>query len=460
MKKVWIFALAVATAMVACKKAPSVVNPAEPELPVDTEVDDDAAPAAIRFGSNLSKVETKAGVDEWEEHELYIYAFEADKDGNFAYDASAYIDNVMALAPTSGTQGKIDVYDENAKDINGNPIEDGFYYYKDGTPVGGSVRDFLYEFYGYYVGNEGEYATEDGDAPVPAYDGEKEAVTLDIVIDGTQDIMLAKADKEFDIEDQDVYKKDSPTELIDATRAYSAYSARRGLVPNLVFNHQLSRFQFQIKEGDPNAENVMIESISLYSKTGATLIIAPTPGLEVDEEGEDTELILKDANGDLLPTLQGSEGSWSWPTRQQIAGGETAPIRPTNTYETVGESIMAMPGNAEYKMIVKTVLLKKNEEYATSAAGTDVEFTPLQRFEAEYAVDLSETTYSPDTYGSTLTNSFVDEAFNTKWSGKAAPGFQYTVRLTVYGPEEIKINVTLNPWLDYEDEIDIDPDED
>ena len=47
--------------------------------------------------------------------------------------------------------------------------------------------------------------------------------------------------------------------------AYSAYAARRGVQPNLVFEHQLARFTFEIIPGSASADNIQVEALSLQS---------------------------------------------------------------------------------------------------------------------------------------------------------------------------------------------------
>lgn len=533
MKKQWILvALAFAFAFASCTKTDPVgPDPVDPAV-VNPETDTDTTPQEIRFSSNLTAPQTKAAVTAWDQHELYIYGYVGGVDGTVAdysheitdsregtvdavnitpavpspFGGGIIIKNVKTLAPASGTQGQINVIDANAKDINGNAIVGGSpFYYKDGTPYGATTqvgtdpaantRDFIYDFYGYYVGVGAKasdptnaptvldipatYATASHVAPNPTVSAT--GVTLPIVIDGTQDVMVAKADKAFDVTDQyangnyladpnhvaKVRKKDTDAP-VDPLRAYTAYSARRGLAPNLIFNHQLSRFLFEIKGADDAATNVMIESIQLYTKTEATLNIAPTPGITIDPSAAMSWLELKQEDGKPLPQLQGTAANHDlrWPTRAEIAATPPVdvPIRPqTDDYHSVGESIMAIPGEAQYTLRVKTILLKKDATYASTTGADDKEFTPLQEFIVDYPIDLSGTTYSPDVYKAStvpgLTNSFINDTFNSTWSGKAAPGFQYKIQLMVYGPEQIVLNVTLNPWISHST-INIDPDAD
>lgn len=438
MKKQWLLALASVVAVAACTKTPNPI--------MDVEVDDPSeAPAAIRFSTNVHYVETKAGVDEWDGQDLYIYGFEAGADGSFDY-STAYIDNVKAPAPAASgdaenptLQGAINVYNANARDINGNIIPNTYYYYKDGTPENASngVRDFLYNFYGYYVDNAA------GATPTPAKS--EDAVTLDITINGTQDVMLATTDKEADV----VGKTRKDGDPLTTERLYSAYSARRTVVPNLVFKHQLSRFVFNVKAGNDKGKLVMIESINVKSLTQGTLTIAPdqllTPAEGTTYADDATYLELKQADGSSLPALQGTEGNYSLPDNAIIPGVNVIPgtvDAAHDGFKRVGESLMVMPGEAQYTLQLNVIQFKLTDPTGENIASNR---TAMQRFEQLHVIDLSETDYN-NLAG--LTN------------GQAAPGYQYTIDLTVYGPEEILINVTLTPWTEYGSHIGIDPDED
>lgn len=439
MRKQWLLALASAVAVAACTKTPTPVK--------DVEVDDPSeAPAPIRFSTNVHYVETKAGVDEWAGQDLYIYGFEAAADGSFDY-SSAYIDNVKALAPAASgdpdnptLQGAINVYNANARDINGNIIPNTYYYYQDGTPENASngVRDFLYNFYGYYV----DSAAGNTPAPVKAED----SVKLDITIDGTQDVMLAATDKDADV----VGKTRKDGDPLTTERLYSAYSARRTVVPNLVFKHQLSRFVFNIKAGNDKGKLVMIESINVKSLTQGTLTIAPnqslTPAEGTTYANNATFLELKQADGSSLPALQGTEGSYSLPDDAIVPGISVLPGDNDTShdgFQRVGESIMVMPGEAKYTLQLNVIQFKLADGNPDNNVASNR--IAMQRFEQSHIIDLTGTDYNGL---SGLTN------------GQAAPGYQYTVDLTVYGPEEILINVTLTPWTEYGSHIGIDPDED
>ena len=344
MKKYIIIALAALCAAAACQKNTQTVDPDE-NLPKGTLV-------PVKFASNLVTVSTKAlgGIDAWNANvKLNIYGV--------AHEAGALktndilIDNVQADAP--GADGAISV-------MNGS---EPFYYDLEKT----------YDFFGYYA----------DDAATAAPSVSADAITVPVTIDGTQDIMLAKADRTAD------------AGTYPANKCYSAWSARKGVVPNLSFQHQLARFKFFITCGttDPTFNGKMkFKSLSISSPASGTLTVAgDTPGLVADATAAAVELpLVLAAPLDIVTTLN---------------------------KEQIGESLMVFPGQTEYEI-----------KYALSQEGksTDVEGSATLALENNVAFEA---------------------------------GKQYSVNITVYSLESIKINVGLTAWDIVGEEISIGADE-
>lgn len=348
----------------------------------------------VKFGTRPLSVQTKsigavggvAGDNTWSGKEkLFIYGFNRNiADFQDATDENelCLIDNVVADAPKDTDKGNISVY-KNAETL------EPFFY----TP------EDCYDFYGYYVAAYGE----DGVTPVAVV--EQNRIYVPFIIDGGQDLMIAKADQTADIDG---------TEVNDEKYAYSAYSARRNVQPNLVFTHELSRFVFKIKAGNnsENATNVTINSLSVRSKTSGNLVVASLGDVVrgiADVDGDSsTELYLKEKNAEgVLVDL-----------------GTTAPVKPTLGEEAVkiGESLLLMPGETEYYLTMNI----SQENYS----GIIVP----QKHEIRISVPVGS-------------DAKVFEA-----------GHQYNVIITVYGLEEVKVSVELTPWIDDEEPIIIDPD--
>lgn len=276
MKQKFFFALATAALAVACSK----------NAPVEeTAVPDDGIHQAelISFNTNVYSVATtKAALDEWDGQQIYIY-------GVNKTTGDLHIDNDEATAPAQGQTAIT--------------LSQTYYYDPNNT---------CYDFYGYYLGG----ATR-GDAVVDAGN-----ITYPITIDGSQDIMLAKADQATDI---------AGTTVNNPNHAYSAYSARRGVVPNLDFKHQLSKFTFRIKAGSASAAEVAVTALTLESRATADLTVVGAQGLA--------------GTGDLTPLaldLSGVDCTPSW----------NPELTAENQAVKVLGDLMVVPGETSYNMAV------------------------------------------------------------------------------------------------------------
>ena len=433
MKKIYFLAGAVAALVaVSCAKEQGKVDNPSP-TPAVTE-EEDTTPVPIQFGSKLNIVETKAAVEKWNDahapqsEALYIYGLE--EDGN-AYKLTskkraqatvqeAFINNVKAIPPAGATAAAnsqrlaIVVNNPDAADPVNAP--EPFYY----------AEAAQYNFFGYYVDDAA------GNAPDPDVDATNEGVvnkiTLDVEINGTQDILLAKTDKEDDL----INKDPNNTKPIASTnKLYSAYSARRGVNPNLNFEHQLSRFVFSIKKGgNVESNKITIDSLKVESFTTGTLTIvgSSTPVSNQSWNNATKQFGEVNSKQDLFLVPSGERSYLPVTTLDDdtpIIKDNTLNIHPTDTYVPIGD-IMVYPGQDVY-----------NFDLGIKQTGISADI-PTQHLQIEMAKVIKN--------GASAGVQFAE------------PGKQYNVNLIVYGAEEVVITVTLTDW-DEVGEIEIDPDE-
>ena len=391
MKKFFFFAIAALGMTVACQKGD-----------VDTTPVDDNSPVAVTFGINTPTVEvtkTKAfgGVDAWEtaKHQLYIYGFDRNVND---FTTTPFIENVAVAAPAipeGNTQDPFLSGDVTPKhEVNG--VTESFYY---------AANNTTYDFYGYYVDDAANAAQD----VVKATD----RVYVPVTITGGQDIMLAKAVQATDVEGTGVQPE----------RAYSAYSARRGVKPVLKFQHQLARFRFFVVAGSS-------KTVEAGKKVSVTAVAIENAKVNADLNvvGENRGLVANDATA-TLGTLNLME--------KDDNGTLVAlnPVAPTDYYADaaeraanktkIGESIMVIPGEASYKMVFTLAQEGVNTQIATNP----IELA-IDKFGAEAIAD-----------------------------GAFMAGKQYDVTITVYGLEEVVITAELTPWTTGGDYA-YDPDED
>lgn len=273
-----------------------------------------------------------------------------------------------------------------------------------------------FDFVGYYL----DGAEQDA-VPAPTEEG---PYTVNVTIDGSQDIMTASAVPE-DLSDP-IY------DGIDVTRLFSAYSARQGIVPTLNFEHKLVRLVFNAKPGNVNASStaelggdeygVQIKSISVKSQNTGVLTVAQVDGDHVvpgkiEFSGDSVPLYLKQRQaGDDYGTMELVDltpAVLHWDS--EAAGGEGAGI-----LEQVGEALLVqeLKGEGEaYKMTIVLNQLMPGEQ-------TPREFTMTTD------VRLPE--------------------------GSFKAGSSYNVNITVWGLEQISIKASLTAWEEGGN-IDLDP---
>ena len=362
MKKFLFFATTFAILLSGCTKSN-----------VNDDVLDDGTPVPVRFSamSMTSSVSTKstgavgAEGNLWNQQDLYIYGYDRTVTD---FTEEPFINNVMATAPDALSSGAIDVMNNAVE-----PAEP-FYY----------VAKNRYDFFGYHV----------DDAATGEPVREETRVYVPFEINGAQDLMIAKADQQADINN---------TEGAEFTedKAYSAYAARRNVHPTLKFQHQLARFTFEIVAGSASGSNVNVDYITVDSKSkGNLVVVGGTRG--IDDVAEDVASF-------KLQEI-GAEGN-----AQNLTPVKPEPYNAErNNAKKIGESIMVIPGEASYNLKIKT---------SQDGVNTDIP-------EQEWTIAIDNVDGKP-------ADASVFEA-----------GYSYKIKIVIYGLEEVKITAELEEWKD------------
>lgn len=454
MKKIYFLAGAVAALVaVSCAREQGKVDNPSPTPQVTEE--EDTTPVPILFGSKLNTVETKAAVEKWDDahtpqsNALYIYGLEdagtvaapvyklTSKTRNTQAVQEAFINNVKAVPPAgatadvNSTRTPISVFNPDGAKDNENHLIEPFYY----------AESAKYNFFGYYV--DDAYISETpGADPAPNVEhtnGTVNKITLPVTINGTQDILLAKTNKEEDLINKDPLNT-KPIASVD--RLYSSYSARRGVNPNLNFEHQLSRFVFSIKKGGSvESDNIRIKSLKVESYTEGTLTIvgasSPVPNQKWNTTSKVFEKVANSTQNlylvpdttvvrEFLPvTTHKVINGQDIDTPITAANVDALDIHPGANYADIGD-IMVYPGQDVYNFDLDIL-----QQGITATI-------PTQHLQIEMAKVIKD-----------------DQLVGVQF---AEPGKQYNVNLIVYGAEEVVITVTLSDWVEVGN-IDIDPDE-
>lgn len=416
MKKMFFFALAAAGMLTACSNEDTLGGNGEYNV----------SEQQIRLGVASSKVQTRGtgtvgGMTDaenvWAGQTLWVYMLQ-----------KGSMDLAYYKAPAAGGVATPDVEVFNNKKFTApdaaNNTKSGLATTADGTiayyPVSGN-----YDFWGYRV-DDAAGATpvvktvDDAGTEVEANAATKRVV--DIEIDGSQDIMAGKA----------APSADEVTKLGNyADNFYSAYAARKGVQPNITFNHLLTRFTFEVRAGSKataglpaggNTDAVKVTGVSVDSKTTGTLTVAYTGETKAAADlltftGDASALTLKQRDAALAdnnaPLVALEPVSLTWTDDAATIGDVIK----------VGEALLVAPGETEYPLTIS--LSQDVLEQLTGAKVT----RPLEQ-KATIKMD------------------------GTK---KFEPGKSYKVTITVYGLEGIEVTATLVPWADG-GSIDIDDD--
>lgn len=453
MKKYFMLLAAAATVFaVSCNKSREVEGEKTQEpTPV---VVDDSTPVPVLFGSNIAAVkgvvETKGvgGIDAWRganQQPLYIYGMERVQSGQNAGkhvatkwspaagdEFTPFIDNVAAEAPNPGTGSRdaINVYNKYAE--NGLASAEPYYY----------VQGKVYDFYGYYVDDAMGYdqtpeviQPEPFITPVLAAEGDviESIVLQDLTLDGSQDIMVAQTDKDADWALR--------SEYVSLEMLYSDRAARRNVKPDLVFTHELARFEFHIFNGGTIANNdLTITGLNLASYTKAAtgdLTIYPETSANYGYVADDlTDVFDPDAPDytilDYFPLREATATLAAGDTvKTAHPASLTAGIAVVEAGNKVGESIMIAAGEASYDI----------QLFLNQAGVTAPGFNPAEQ---HLTIDMTKV---------------KDAQGNPVGTGVSEKGKKYVVSIIIYGLEQIQVTVTLTNW-DEAGKIEIDPDED
>lgn len=420
MKKCFFFALAAAGMLTACSNEDTLGGNGEQNV----------SEQQIRLGVASSKVQTRGtgtvgGMTDaenvWAGQTLWVYMLQ-----------KGSMDLAYYKAPAVGGVATPDVEVFNNKKFTApdaaNNTKSGLATTADGTiayyPVSGN-----YDFWGYRVDDAAVGGTptvkivdDNGDEVTADHMDQATKRVVDIKIDGSQDIMAGKA----------APSADEVTKLGGyADNFYSAYAARKGVQPNITFNHLLTRFTFEVRAGSKataglpaggNTDAVKVTGVSVGSKTTGTLTVAYTGATKKAAElltftGDASPLILKQRdeavadNNAPLVALKPVTLTW---TDDAATIGDVL---------KVGEALLVAPGETEYPL---TIALSQD---VLQKVGENKVSMPLEQ-KATIKMDGTKT---------------------------FEPGKSYKVTITVYGLEDIRVTATLVPWADG-GSIDIDDD--
>nr|WP_302831106.1 hypothetical protein [uncultured Bacteroides sp.] len=294
------------------------------------------------------------------------------------------------------------------------------------------------------------------DAKIGSVQRTIDRISFDVTVDGSQDLMCASAsnlgtligeieknpDKDYgDYQELASRLKQLQPDELKTVKGYyySTYTARFNLWPIIRMQHQMAyvKVKFRSALNGGISDFIRIKSVRLETVHKGTFTVAAYDltklGASFPEDGERAELVAREpsegADGEAawrVKTWTSDNGTLYHPKHPPVEEGEEN--KPT---ELEGGVFLAPPGN-NARLIIETEYYRDGDETAEPVLGVATH-------------DLKDIIYNKDTEGNFLTYGFMKSR-------------EYTITASVYGSQDIQINVQPASW-EHGGDIDIDQDD-
>ena len=360
----------------------------------DEEIYDDTTepiPVKVYIGSPESILAKGLGVvddiRDYQDAKFYVYAF--NNDMLTAYDVTSKANNSRCLIDGSKDVPGTMAGKEARMMSSSNMVEwagpDERVYYPFGSESG-----IIYDFFAYFV----------DDIKVRERDitRKEDCITIQLEIDGTQDLMSSKARV---LEDQLVGFLDDKEKDQMAHYCYSYYAARKGIDPVFIFKHHLSKLNFKVTPA--------------YNPTGRKIVTIDR--IEVKSQYKALFTVADKNNDDNLGLTFDDDDFADLPVREIGKDGLDEGKYVIETLETPG-------GKAVSKDVGTSLLVAPAEGYMANVYVTEVlEDGTILRSDTPLSMAIRN-----------------PEGFQ--------PGNGYVVNVSVYGATRIDASVSLAKWND------------
>ena len=436
------FYLAAATLLLAGCAQDSFVDDNLQETTVPQEIKMSAGNRGISVGGRgIGSVGTGTNEDQWNGETIKIYAFNKNLT-NFGTEneQNVYLNGATATVASN-----------NSVQFVNNGVGVTEYY-----PLQGAFR---------FVG----YHTDDATLGTPVATATD--LTIPVTITGSQDVMIAKAElttaDKMNLFDamvaKDAFNGAAQNTLVDNDynpiaggtfettikneyeKAFSSYTARRDVQPNLVFTHQLVRLNFYVKAGDnftiaktedytgnngpaTRKRGVYIKGIEVFSHYEGQIVIEKSGDISFTDKLEPEKGLFVGSRGDnnqittLAQTGNIEADATATPAKATKVGEGILVMLPTNELTNADQSITKY-----YTANIKTI-----------------------QFYDQNAVEITDETKQNRTYENVKIQkpqvwNATDQKYETK---EFEAGKSYDITITVYSNQSINVTATLTGWVD------------
>lgn len=343
-------------------------------------------PVVVALGDPTGGIAKGAGaidkMEEWDGKYIYVYAFNRKALNSFSSYSYARRDKCLVDGSVedrnskAGKKAKLAANDSYAKWELDEP--DMIY------PAGDKTKT-SFDFFAYYL--------DDLEPSYTDFVRTDNSISINIQIDGTQDIMSSKAELNDD-QLRPFTEKDKVSVL---ENAFSFYTAQRNIAPTFMFKHHLVRLEFEIISGmiSERPKRVVVHSLGVKSKYNAAFTVA-------DKDG--SKLGLTFSNAVTLMPMREKDGS-AMPDDKYFV--TSVPD------ESIPQSGMLLSGN---------LLVAPAEEYEVVMVMTE---------------EYENGTVVVERHSSPLTVTYP-KGFQA--------GNQYKVKLKIQGVNKVLVYVDVEPW--------------
>ena len=286
-------------------------------------------------------------------------------------------------------------------------------------------QDVGYNFFAYFI-----------DDCQPTINRSKDKITYEFDVDGTQDVLFGMAPPLTLDKLNTSYSKlglsaDDKAKIVNAN-GYSTFAAHREVHPSIDLDHVMARFIFQAYPGDETAKDIKITKIRMQANSRCRMTVAAQTQEEAGVEFVENNkawMILRDKAEDGLSMKDGIDpvtvNFEPWMSDEQWYN---------RTYEVIGSSLLLAPDSV-YKLVLEYSQL-------VDMGGTEKQWRAMS---SEYTIRAPKNyEYNYDE----KTGSYIYK-----------PGYQYTVKIAVFGLSEIKVSANISNWEIVDAPIIINPDD-
>ena len=320
--------------------------------------------------------------------DIYVYAFNRDLLTSYAKKSEDDMVNTLVDASIDKPGSRAG---KRAKTRSGSVYLDWVDAKKELYYHSGDMSRISYDFFAYYL--------DDMQVSETDYKRDEHSVSINVQIDGRQDLMSAKAE----IDQHQLAQCTDEERIYIKDYCYSYYTGIRNILPKFVFLHHLTRLEFELFPGETTLKKIVsVQSVKINSKYKGEFTVADKSqpsqlGLSFNDERKD--FTLREKNGEEIKPD-------TYNLYTIYAPGQTATAVP------IGGGLLVAPQDMAYEA---TLTLKE-----TQADGTV----------------------------KTATNTILVKYTPAPGEMMFAAGNQYKVKFMIYGVNDVGVNVTLEEWAD------------